>query len=124
MKETPAVSKWLFNDKGEIIPKYKDICRILKTWQPYFQEIIDGKKTFEIRKSLDRDFRVDDFLLLRETTIDYAEFCLKDDPDEEFTGEIYTGREQFIKITYITSFGQPENQVVFSFKLIISVRDL
>jgi hypothetical protein len=37
----------------------------LKTHTPYFHAIIDGPKTFEVRKN-DRDFRVDDVLRLEE----------------------------------------------------------
>ncbi len=37
----------------------------LKTWPPYFQMILDGQKTFELRKN-DRDFKEGDYLILQE----------------------------------------------------------
>lgn len=37
----------------------------LKTWPEYFDEVIAGRKTFEVRVN-DRDYRVGDTLLLRE----------------------------------------------------------
>jgi hypothetical protein len=37
----------------------------LKTWPHYFKEVVDGIKTFEIRKN-DRDFRIGDVIILRE----------------------------------------------------------
>jgi len=37
----------------------------LKTIQPYFNEVVEKRKTFEIRK-FDRDFNVGDILLLSE----------------------------------------------------------
>lgn len=37
----------------------------LKTVQPYFNQIAEGKKRFELRKN-DRDFQWDDVLILRE----------------------------------------------------------
>jgi len=37
----------------------------LKTWNPYFSDIVEGKKTFEIRKN-DRNYKVGDQLLLQE----------------------------------------------------------
>lgn len=37
----------------------------LKTWPPYFQMILDGLKTFELREN-DRDFQEGDFLVLEE----------------------------------------------------------
>lgn len=37
----------------------------LRTWKPYFQEVWDGKKKFEVRKN-DRDFKVGDILTLME----------------------------------------------------------
>jgi ASC-1-like (ASCH) protein len=37
----------------------------LKTWPNYFEDILNGRKTFEVRKN-DRDFHVNDFLILEE----------------------------------------------------------
>jgi hypothetical protein len=37
----------------------------LKTWQPYFSDLVLGKKNFEVRKN-DRDFQVGDVLHLLE----------------------------------------------------------
>lgn len=37
----------------------------LKTIQPFFNEVLSGSKTFEIRK-FDRDYKIGDFLKLRE----------------------------------------------------------
>ncbi|UOE78430.1 DUF3850 domain-containing protein (plasmid) [Parageobacillus thermoglucosidasius] len=70
----------------------------LKTWPEYFEAVLSGKKTFEIRKN-DRDFRVNDLLLLQEYNPKTEE---------------YTGREVLVEVTYITDFGQPDNQVVMS----------
>jgi ASC-1-like (ASCH) protein len=36
----------------------------LKTWPEYFEALLSGKKTFEIRKN-DRDYQVNDLLLLQ-----------------------------------------------------------
>jgi hypothetical protein len=70
----------------------------LKTWPEFFEAVLSGKKTFEIRKN-DRDYRVNDLLLLQEY-----------DPKTQE----YTGREVLVQVTYMTNFGQPENQVVMS----------
>jgi len=37
----------------------------LKTWPVFYQAIVNGSKTFEVRKN-DRDFQINDILLLRE----------------------------------------------------------
>jgi len=57
----------------------------LKTWPVFYKSIIDGTKTFEVREN-DRNFQVDDTLLLREY-----------DPD----AEQYTGAKTERVITYI-----------------------
>lgn len=76
----------------------------LKTWPQYFQAIIDGFKTFEIRKD-DRGFQVGDELLLREYK-----------PDKQQ----YTGRQVLVSITYLTRGGQwgiPEGLVILAIKV-------
>jgi ASC-1-like (ASCH) protein len=70
----------------------------LKIWPEYFEAVLSGKKTFEIRKN-DRDYQVNDLLLLQEYNPKTNE---------------YTGREVLVEVTYITDFGQPDNQVVMS----------
>jgi len=73
----------------------------LKTWPGYFQPIMDGLKTFEIRKA-DRDFAVGDVLYLREF-----------DPESE----AYTGRDIRVTVTYIISGGpfRVDGHVVMAF---------
>jgi hypothetical protein len=57
----------------------------LKCWPKFYQAILDGDKSFEIRKD-DRNFHVGDELLLREW-----------DP----ITKCYTGRSSYWKIIYI-----------------------
>jgi hypothetical protein len=76
----------------------------LKTWPQYYQAIIDGLKTFDIRKD-DRGFQVGDELLLREYK-----------PDKQQ----YTGRQLLVKVTYVTRGGQwgiPEGLVILAIKV-------
>jgi len=63
----------------------------LKTWPEYYQAIIDGIKTFEVRKD-DRGFEVGDMLRLRE-----YHPCIEPDP---CTGR-YTGRYCYVKVIYM-----------------------
>lgn len=60
----------------------------LKTIQPYYDAVVNGEKTFEVRKA-DRKFKVGDKLLLQEYN----------------TEDGYTGAEQEFNITYILSGG-------------------
>lgn len=71
----------------------------LKCWQPYFDEVVRGKKTFEIRE--DRNFEVGDKLFLREY-----------DP----ATKVYSGKNHLVQITYITRWRQPIGQVVMAIK--------
>lgn len=57
----------------------------LKTWPEYFQAVLTGLKTFEVREN-DRDFQVGDVLRLRE----YEPIPMT-----------YTGRECFRTVTYV-----------------------
>lgn len=57
---------------------------MLKTWPEYFQAIVRGEKTFEVRKD-DRGFAVGDTLVLQEY-----------DPDKKE----YTGEKTSVRVTY------------------------
>ena len=76
----------------------------LKTLPPYFEKVVAGEKTFEIRKD-DRSYQRGDILLLREY-----------DPEVGYTdARHYTGREIKVRVTYITTFEQKEGIVVMAF---------
>lgn len=62
----------------------------LKAWPAPFQAVRTGAKRYELRKS-DRDYRVEDWLHLREW-----------DPDSQ----AYTGRQLWAQVTYITRGGE------------------
>ena len=70
----------------------------LKIYPEYFWPVVQGIKTFEIRKN-DSDFQIGDTLLLREY-----------DP----LIEEYTGNEITKKIIYMTSYAQRENYTVLA----------
>ncbi len=74
----------------------------LKTWPDHFQAILEGRKTFELRRD-DRGFQENDWLVLRE----YAP-----DTDE------YTGREVRTWISHVLRdaphFGLMPGYVVLS----------
>lgn len=61
------------------------IIHELKTINPHFKQVWDGDKTFELRKN-DRDFRVNDWLKLKEY-------------DKEY--DLYSGREVMCLVTHI-----------------------
>jgi hypothetical protein len=67
----------------------------LKTWPVAFQAILDGLKTYEIRKA-DRPFTAGDTLLLREYDTGYPESA---------DGH-YTGRSIERRVTYMTAGGE------------------
>lgn len=58
----------------------------LKTWPQFFDDLLSGRKEFEVRQN-DRPFRIDDVLRLREY-----------DP----ISQTYTGREHKVRIHYLT----------------------
>lgn len=71
------------------VPEVEDVRKrqhVLRSWTMFFNGILDGTRTSDIRKTDDRHFLVGDYLLLQEY-----------DPVEE----CYTGREQRVQITYI-----------------------
>ena len=74
----------------------------LKIYPHYFQEIVDGNKTFEVRKN-DRGFRVGDTVILK-----------------EWDNIKYSGREIHARITYILDdkfIGLANGYVAFSIKV-------
>jgi hypothetical protein len=64
----------------------------LKSWSEFFEPILLGKKTHDLRRADDRNFEVGDVLLLREFN-----------PQSS----TYTGRELLVEVTYITSAKHP-----------------
>ena len=68
----------------------KPVIHKLKTLRPYFIALIQGKKTFEVRKN-DRNFKVGDILSLEEW----------DEKKQKFTGQFTR-----YKIGYILKGGQ------------------
>jgi hypothetical protein len=63
----------------------------LKSWPQFFNPILDGVRTHELRRN-DRGFSVGDYLVLHEF---------------EPTTQQYTGRECKVRITSMTSFAEP-----------------
>lgn len=55
----------------------------LKTLLPFYEEVLNGNKTFELRKD-DRDYKVNDILRLR-----------------EYDGTYYTGRTFICTVKYV-----------------------
>lgn len=69
----------------------------LKTWPEYFQALLDGAKTFELRKN-DRGFQVGDILQLEEFRPGVGE---------------YTGRQLRKRVTYVMEPSlRPENDIL------------
>jgi ribosomal protein S17 len=81
----------------------KSKTHFIKIEPKYFLHVINKTKKFEIRKN-DRKYKIGDIVVL-----------------QEYEKEInsYTGRTAIVEITYITSFMQKRNIVVFSFELLI-----
>ena len=86
----------------------RNMVHQLKTVQPYFDDVVSGNKTFEVRKN-DRDFKVNDVLMLLEYDPDKA-----DNPRSKgLTGKCITAR-----ITYILDTPEycKEGYVILGFK--------
>jgi ASC-1-like (ASCH) protein len=69
----------------------------LKILPEYFQAVADGRKKFEIRFTLDRNFHEGDTVILQEWKSDKG----------------YTGFQLTKEIGFITDFGQKPGYVVF-----------
>lgn len=65
----------------------------LKIQPEFFKAVVEGTKTFEIRRN-DRNFLIGDVLVLK-----------------EYDGN-YTGKSQEVKITYMTDYAQQDGYVV------------
>lgn len=73
----------------------------IKTWAPFFQDIVDGKKPFEFRLN-DRDYQVGDDII-------HSEWNTAEEKE--------TGRRCWATIAYIIkggAFGIPENYCIFT----------
>ena len=87
-RECPMAEPAAANDgDGE-----QPVDHVLKSWSHFFQGIVSGQKKHDVRDMRDRVFKIGDICLLREF-----------DP----FGGGYTGREQRVKITFITSRDTP-----------------
>lgn len=64
----------------------------VKSWTEFYQKMLDGTKKHDMRNMKDREYKVNDIMILQE--YDFAK------------GE-YTGREAEFIITYITSSTTP-----------------
>lgn len=58
----------------------------LKTWPTFYEAVLDGRKTFEVRRGNDRTYQVGDLLDLQEW-----------DPETK----AFTGRRLLRRITYV-----------------------
>lgn len=91
------------NEQVSADPRVHD----LKVWPEFFEALVDGRKTFEIRKN-DRGFRLGDKLRLQE--------FVPTDGSEDHPEGYYTGREVGRVITYMTDWEQRENFVVMGIR--------
>lgn len=81
----------------------------LKTLPSFFDAVIGGRKTFEIRKD-DRGFQAGDTVTLREYDPSYKGYYQSED-------QYYSGRHCNASIGYVTAYEQKSGYVVFSLLL-------
>lgn len=84
----------------------------LKILRPYYNAVIEGRKTFEIRDNHGRGFNTGDSVLLDEI---YA--------DEDIMPGKWTSRSARAEIGYVTNYAQKNGYVVFSIKNVQEIRD-
>lgn len=80
----------------------------LKILPPYFEAVIDGRKTFEIRKD-DRGFQSGDTVTLREYDPGNKGYYRSEE-------EMYTKRKYNATIGYVSAYEQKPGWVVFSLR--------
>lgn len=88
----------------------------LKTLPSYFNAVVDGTKTFELRKS-DRDFKEGDTLILKEWNIGETDSTGWERIVVQEQG--YTGREVKKTISYVLKggrYGLHRNYVILALK--------
>lgn len=92
------------------------MTHFLKEWPMTFQAIMDGAKVHEVRSATDRNFLVNDYVILQEW--DPEKFYAVSATDREGAEKAaYTGRRTMRKITYVTpkgAWGLPPDICVFS----------
>lgn len=94
----------------------------LKTWPEPFQALVDGRKTFELRKN-DRGFMVGDQLQLREWDPATYDEIRKESValrTSHIEAESYTDRVVWAVVTYVLHggrFGLPEEYVVMGIRV-------
>lgn len=76
---------------------------VLKLNAKYYDDVLTGKKPFEIRYD-DRQYNVGDYLVMREWNNDKEE---------------YTGRIMILRITYISTYKQQPGYVVLGIKVYV-----
>lgn len=72
-------------------------AHLLKTINPYFRDVMNHYKDFEIRED-DREFEIRDLVILA-----------------EWDGSKFTGLYVLVKIKYICEYNQKQGYVVFGF---------
>lgn len=94
----------------------------LKTWPLFFKAVLSEDKRHELRK-WDREFSVGDVLRLREWDPDHQSpeleiyLAIPEEDRDDAEDPRYTGRDVFVKVTYVTPrgvFGMPEHLCVMS----------
>ncbi len=81
------------------------IVHELKILDCYYKAVVNGTKTFEIRKNSDRGFQKGDVINLVET-------------EQTRWGPRETGNSVNAVITYVTNYEQKDDYVVFSFFIV------
>lgn len=61
-------------DPGEFDVLHEPTIHYLKSWTEYYRPVVEGKKTFEVRKGEDRVYRVGDYIDLKEVNRDTGGF--------------------------------------------------